>query len=471
MTDQDLAFAPIARQAELIRAGETSSRALVELYLERIGRLNPRLNAFRAVYGERALAEADQAQARLKGGDDRPLLGVPLAIKDNVDVAGDVTTHGTDAYGEPAREDAEIVRRVRAAGAVVIGRTMVPPLCALPVTESPTWGVTHNPWDPERSPGGSSGGSAAAVAAGLVGAAMGSDGGGSIRMPAAWCGLFGLKPQRGRVSTAPLPDHWHGMSSLGWVTRTVGDTALLLDVTSGAAEGDRDRPPAPDRPFAEAAAQPPDRLRVSYTLKHPPGTVVALDEDPRRAVLETADLLRSLGHDVSERDPDYGSEAWAATVRVLRGIADEARTLPRYERLDRRWKRVVALAGAIPDSLLERARAAEASALAMVDRYFADCDVLLTPVAPTAAVATGRWEGRGALWTLNGAGRLVAYTVPWNFTGQPAAAVPAGTTAGGLPLSVQLVGRPNDEATVLSLAAQLESERPWTDRRPPGFEE
>ncbi|HVE67685.1 MAG TPA: amidase [Solirubrobacteraceae bacterium] len=469
MPDDALAFAPIARQAELIRAGEVSSRELVDLYLERIERLNPRLNAWRAVYGERARAEADQAAARLKGGDERPLLGVPIAIKDNVDVAGDVTTHGTDAYGPPAREDAEIVRRVRAAGAVVIGRTMVPPLCALPVTESPAFGVTRNPWDQERSPGGSSGGSAAAVAAGLVGAAMGSDGGGSIRMPAAWCGLFGLKPQRGRVSTAPLPDHWHGMSSLGWITRTVGDTALLLDLTSGSTPVDRDRPPAPERPFAQAAAQPPGRLRVSYTLKHPPGTVVPLDEEARRAVLDTAQLLRSLGHDVAERDPDYGTEAWAATVRVLRGIAQEARTLPRYERLDRRWRRIVTLAEAIPDSVLERARAAEGSARATMECAFAHCDVLLTPSAPMPAVPTGRWEGRGAGWTIYGAGRLVAYTVPWNLTGQPAAALPAGATPGGLPLSVQLVGRPNDEATVLSLAAQVEAERPWAEHRPPGF--
>ena len=179
--DDALAFAPITRQAELIRGGEVAPRELVELYLRRISRLDPQLNAFRAVHDERALAEADQAAARLKAGDERPLLGVPLAIKDNVDVAGDVTTHGTSAYGEPAAEDCEVVRRVRAAGAIVLGRTNVPPLCALPVTESPTWGVTRNPWDLDRSPGGSSGGSAAAVAAGLVGAALGSDGGGSIR--------------------------------------------------------------------------------------------------------------------------------------------------------------------------------------------------------------------------------------------------------------------------------------------------
>ncbi|MDX6671326.1 MAG: amidase [Solirubrobacteraceae bacterium] len=467
MPDDALAFTPISRQAELIRAGEVGPRELVELYLERIERLNPALNAFRAVYRDRALAEADQAAARLKAGDDRPLLGVPVAIKDNLDVAGDVTTHGTNAYGEPAREDAEVVRRVRAAGAVVLGRTMVPPLCALPVTESPTFGVTRNPWDLDRSPGGSSGGSAAAVAAGLVGAALGSDGGGSIRMPAAWCGLFGLKPQRGRVSTAPHRDHWHGMSSIGWITRSVADTALLLDLTSGPAEGDADRPAPPERPFAESAAQEPGKLRIAYSFAIPPGVVARPTDEVRRGVLDTVELLRSLGHEVSEQDPGYGPEGWAASVRVLRGIADEARSLPRYDRLDRRWRRVTALGSAIPDSLLERARAAEEPARARVARLFARCDVLITPTAPDTPVPIGRWEGRGALWTINGAGRLIPYTAPWNFTGQPAAAVPAGLTDGGLPLSVQLISRPSDEGTILSLAAQLESERPWADRRPP----
>jgi amidase len=296
---------------------------------------------------------------------------------------------------------------------------------------------------------------------------MGSDGGGSIRMPAAWCGLFGLKPQRGRISLAPHADHWHGMSSLGWITRTVADTALLLDLTAGPAPGDADRTAAPEVPFSESAARAPGRLRISYTFQIPPGVLARPTEEVRRAVLDTVEVLRSLGHEVSERDPGYGPEGWAASVRVLRGIQEEARSLPRYERLDRRWRRVAALGSAIPDSLLARARAAEGPAIERMDRFFAECDVLLTPVSPELAVSTGRWEGRGALWTINGAGRLIPYTAPWNFTGQPAAAVPAGATAGGLPLSVQLVGRPGAEGTILSLAAQLESERPWVGRRPP----
>jgi amidase len=469
MDSASLAFTGVARQAELVRAGEVSPRELVELYLERIERLDPQLNAFRSVYRERALIEADQAAARLRGGEERVLLGVPVAIKDNTDVAGDVTTHGTNAYGEPASEDAEVVRRVRAAGAIVLGKTHVPPLCALPCTESPTWGITRNPWNLDRTPGGSSGGSGAAVAAGLVGAALGTDGAGSIRFPAAHNGLFGLKPQRGRLSLAPLADHWHGMTVAGWLTRGVGDAALLYDATMGNVERDRDRPPPPARPFSAAAAAAPERLRIAYSLRPMPGTVGAgPDSDSRRALMDTVDVLRSLGHDVHERDPDIPFEATShGLLRTLRGVADEARTLPHLERLDLRFRRLTRAAGLIPDGAVARARAGESAVVARVGRLFEDHEVLVAPVAPQPAFEVGRWEGRGMVWTLNGSARQISFTALWNQTGQPVAAVPAGWTADGIPLSVQLVGRANDEDTLLSLAAQLEAERPWADRRPP----
>ena len=205
MDAAELAFAGPLRQAELIRDGEISPRELVQVYLDRIERIDPELNAFRVVLAERALTEAKQA-ARRKATQERPLLGVPFAIKDNHDLTGEVTTHGTGAYDRtPAKEDAEIVRRLRAAGAIPIGKTLLPELAIWPFTESATWGVTRNPWDVDRTPAGSSGGSAAAVAAGLASFATASDGGGSIRLPAANCRLFGLKPQRGRVSLLPTP--------------------------------------------------------------------------------------------------------------------------------------------------------------------------------------------------------------------------------------------------------------------------
>src|SRR6185312_12312673 len=249
MDGSEIAFAGIARQAELIAAGELSSRELVELCLSRIEAAQPRLNAFRIVLAERALLEAGQADARRGAGGDRPLLGVPIAVKDDIDVAGEVTAFGSNAYGEPAPADAEVVRRLRAAGAVIIGKTNVPELCVWPFTETATFGATRNPWDLQRAPGGSSGGSAVAVAAGLVGAALGSDGAGSIRIPSAWCGLFGLKPQRGRVSLAPRPRAWNGLSVDGVLTRRVADTALFHDVASGATDVDEDRAPPPPVPF------------------------------------------------------------------------------------------------------------------------------------------------------------------------------------------------------------------------------
>ena len=215
IADQDVAFAGAARQAEMVRAGEVSPTELVQLSLDRIARLDPQLNAFRKVLAEKALLEAEQAEARLKAGEERPLLGVPIAIKNEVDVAGEVNTHGTDGFTEPAAADSEMVRRLREAGAIIVGLTLMPELGICGFTESATYGVTRNPWDLQRSPGGSSGGSAAAVASGMVPIASAGDGGGSIRLPAASAGLFGIKPQRGRISLAPDHELWNGLIVVG----------------------------------------------------------------------------------------------------------------------------------------------------------------------------------------------------------------------------------------------------------------
>ena len=466
MPDADVAFARVARQAEMVRTGEISPRELVRLYLERIERLDPKLNAFRTVRAEPALAEADEAERRRASGQDLPLLGVPLAVKDTQDVAGEVTTQGTAAVDQPAREDCEVVRRLRAAGAVVIGKTNLPELAFAMFTESPAWGITRNPWDPARVPGGSSGGSAAAVAAGLVPAATGSDGAGSIRIPAAYCSLFGLKPQRGRVPLDPLAEHWYGLTVNGYLTRGVLDTAILLDVTAGGGLAPR-RPPPPRRPFAESVRAAPGKLRVAVSAKAarelaPP----LLDERCRRALAETADLLRSLGHQVVPREPAYRGIGNQISPLYLRGIADDARALPHPGRLGSQIRQLARLGSLYPDAAVRRAKAQIPRHAARVNAIFDDCDVLLTPAMGEPPVPVGKWSSRPGLWTLAGMTRRTGYTPPWNYLGNPAAAVPAGLTTEGLPLSVQLVGRPDDEETLLMLAAQIEAERPWAGERP-----
>src|SRR5204862_5092496 len=211
---------------------------------------------------------------------------------------------GTNAHGPPAQADAEVVRRLREAGAVVIGKTNVPELTIWPFTESATFGVTRNPWNRQHAPGGSSGGSAAAVAAGLVGAALGSDGMGSIRIPAAWCGLFGLKPQRDRVPVAPKTRPWHGLSVNGVLTRNVADTALFLDCVCAPADAAQEGAPAPALEFSQAAQTAPARLRIAYSRRIPPGIVARLEGESAAALEEVVEVLRSLGHEVVERDPD-----------------------------------------------------------------------------------------------------------------------------------------------------------------------
>ena len=258
---RDLAFAGAAAQAKMLADGEVTAPELLETYLERIARLDSQLRCYRVVLSERARREAAAAQDRLDAGDRLPLLGVPVAIKDDVDVAGEVTACGSAGHRPAVTSDAAAVCRLRAAGAVIIGKTNVPELMMFPYTESLTFGATRNPWNPNRTPGGSSGGSAVAVAAGLAPLALGSDGGGSIRIPSSWCGLFGLKPQRDRVSLDPHDDAWHGLSVNGPIARSVVDAALFLDATTTV--------PAPEGEFVAAATRAPGKLRIALSTKVP----------------------------------------------------------------------------------------------------------------------------------------------------------------------------------------------------------
>ena len=468
MNGDEIAFAGAARQAEMVRVGEVSPKELVQLSLDRIARLDPELNSFRKVFAEKALLEAEQAEARIKAGEERPLLGVPVAIKDEADVVGEVNTHGTDGFTEPAKADCEMVRRLREAGAIVVGLTLLPEMAICGFSESATYGVTRNPWNPQRTPGGSSGGSGSAVAAGLVPIASAGDGAGSIRIPAASCGLFGLKPSRGRVSLAPNLEGWHGLAVEGCLSRSVIDTALWLDVVSGGSR-EPEAPPPPDRPFVEAAKTPPGKLKVAWSTKPPraaaPPTV---DDNAKGAVADAVTLLSGLGHDVSQRDPDWGNIGNNITARFLGGVADTVKEVPHPERLESRTRGFGRLGSILPRSLFEKAcnegRAADA---ARVNAIFDDFDVLVMPVMGGTALPIRRWEGKGALQTVLGMSRFYPYCVPWNHLGNPAMAVPAGFSPEGMPLSIQVVGRRGEEATLLSLASQIEAERPWADRRPP----
>ncbi len=467
MDGADVWFAGVAGQSELLRSGVMSSVGLVEGCLERIARLDGRWNAFRTVFADTAVAEARAADARRAGGEDAPLLGIPVAVKEDTDVAGWPTTVGTDAVTRVAGADAEVVARLRRAGAVIVGRTRAPELCLWPFTESPSGGVTRNPWDLAFSPGGSSGGAAAAVAGGLVAAAVGSDGGGSIRLPASSTGLFGLKPARGRVSLAPHSQVWTGLSVAGPITRTVLDAALMLDVLARPVPGDTDAAAAAVLSFADAARRDPVRLRIGVALRPWP---VGGRPDPavRRAVLATARVLAGAGHQVVMRELPWvdptamGSFAPRYGVSAARAVAD----VDQPERLAASTRAVAAL-GRVYCPVLPAAMRYSRRVERRVNRVFDDVDVLLSPVMPRTALRIGEWAGRSWLGMSLAAQRFVGYTALWNVTGNPAASVPAGWSDRGLPLAVQVIGRPDDEVTVLGVAGQVERARPWADVRPP----
>ena len=466
--DEELAYAGPGALAAKVRANEVHPRELVELFLRRIESLNPRLNAFRVVLAEEALAAAERL-AEKDLSDAGPLAGIPVAIKDDLPVAGQrlsFGSRGSDPAPQPA--DGEAIRRLRAAGAIPIGITNVPELMIFPWTASDANGITRNPWDPTRTTGGSSGGSAAAVAAGLVPAATGSDGGGSIRIPAACCGLVGMKPTRGRVSTQPLPESWLGLSVFGALARTVADSALMLDVMHGATAQDADQPPPPAGTFVEACGREPGRLRIAISRKLPAGMLTRVSSDQRQAWERTGRLLSELGHDVEERDPRYGLASLEFTQNFFRGVYEDFERLADPEQTERST-RGMAAAGRrlVPPRRRDALRARRPRTTERILELWRDHDVLVTPGLATTAIAAEGGYGRPAPMAFDKAARFTPFTPIFNLTGQPAVSLPAGFGTDGLPLSVQLVGRPGAEETLYSLAAQIESAQPWAVRRPP----
>ena len=456
----ELSQADTAETVRRTTAGDLTAAAAVEESLARIAALDSGLNAFSRVLADEARAEAAARDEHLAGGGaPGPLHGVPIAIKEEIDVAGTVTTFGGEANVTPAAADAEIVRRLREAGAVVVGKTTMPEFGAFPYTESASRGITRNPWDRSRTPGGSSGGTAVAVATGMVPVAIGGDGGGSIRIPSACCGLFGLKPQRGRVTTAPSPHLWWALGTAGPLTRSVRDSALVYDVIRGNVEGDLYRAGGTDS-FVEAAEREPGRLRIGWTTK-PVTRGVRPDPIHVRAVEDTARLLADLGHEVREVDPQYPDPTAAFVPQFFAGIRYEAERVEHHDRLERRTRQTCRMGSWVTPRVRDWALRETEKVSAKANRVFDEVDVLLTPAIAHRPPQVGRLDGVGTVGASLRAMPAIAYAALWNVAGNPAAAVPCGTAPDGLPVSVQLVGRTDDEATLFSLSAQVEKARPW----------
>ena len=460
MTDE-LAFAPALEQAARVRAGDVSPLELVDLYLERIERLDPDLNAYVTV-------DAEGARAAAPAPADGPFRGVPIPIKDLNETAGLRTTYSCKAFADhvPAT-DAGVVRRIRDAGFVIIGKTNTPEFGSIGMTESELNGDCRNPWERSRTPGGSSGGAAAAVAAGLAPVAHASDGGGSIRIPASCCNLFGLKPSRGRVSPAPYGSGSLGLGTSGPIARTVRDAAALLDVMAGYAPGDFYVAPEPERPFLAEADLAPGRLRVAVTTTPP--IDVPVDPACREAVRVAAELLAELGHDVVEATPDWRSDdAIDQFTRIwqigpaISGVEDLALLEPLNRMLAEQ-------ARATPSPEAAQAVVRLQALARRIVAFWEDVDVVLSPTLALPPVPIG-WT-----WADADGDPAVAFSKQWqwtpftaivNVTGQPAMSVPMHRTEDGLPIGVHVIGRPFAEATLLRLAAQLEDARPWADVRP-----
>ncbi|MET9049079.1 amidase [Streptomyces sp. NPDC004362] len=454
----------LADCARMLAAGEVTSRVLVERALARIEATQSSVNAFRLVRTEAALAEAQAADDELAAGVRRPLLGVPVAVKDDMDVAGEPTAFGCRGAFPPAAEDGEAVRRLRAAGAVIVGKTNTCELGQWPFTEGAAFGETRNPWNLGHTPGGSSGGSAAAVAAGLVPAALGSDGAGSVRIPAGWTHLVGIKPQRGRISTWPRPESFQGITVNGTLARTVADAALLLDAAGGNHDGDLHRPTVLD--VSAAVGRDPGRLRIALSLK-PPFTAVPARLDPRirDRVRALAERLAALGHVVEEAEPRYGQIGLAFVPRATAGIAERVRDVPSPHLLDRRTRDAARLGRLLGGAPLRVARRAEAALHRRVGALFTRYDVVLAPTTAAPPPRIGTLANMSGWNTDRAMIAACPYAWPWNVLGWPGVNVPAGFVD-GLPVGAQLLGPAHSEPLLVSLAAQLEADLRWYEHRP-----
>jgi amidase len=458
-------------QAAALRRGEIFPRELVEHYLSRIEGLNRDFGAFVTVTADRALDEAKQAERRLgSGGALSPLFGVPTAIKDLNLVAGVKTCFGSLAMTEfIAPIDDNVVTRIRGAGLISLGKTNTPEFGLTCYTEPDVAPPARTPFDPSRSAGGSSGGAAAAVSAGLVAVAQGTDGAGSIRIPASVCGLVGLKSSRGRVSAGPVMADISGFAVNGPIARTVADAAALLDVMAGPMPGDPySAPPLPEgETFLASTARAPGRLRIGFT-KEPVIAEAELDKECLDAFDAAASLIAELGHEVGEC-PRLFSGSLVPEFELIWAVGAASIPVPADKEGDlqpiTRWLRELGQKADAPRfvSALTNVQFAARQAVVAMSAF----DIVVTPTLAKRPALIGAFrDDDHPEHDFDAQKRFTPFTAPANLTGQPAISLPLHWSEGGLPIGVQLIGRPAGETVLLSLAAELEQARPWLDRVP-----
>jgi len=461
MNKVDLAFTPALEQAQLIRRGEVSPSELVEVYLERISRLNPQLGSYFTVTAEQAIADAKAKTEMLPSASELPpFFGVPISIKDLNPVAGVPCTYGNPALlNNISNYDDGVVTRIKQAGFILLGKTATSELGSTPYTEPTGFPPARNPWNLEYTPGGSSGGAAAAVAAGLCAIAQGSDGGGSIRGPAACCGLVGIKPSRGRVTHAPVGDRLSGIAINGPIARTVADAAALLDAMSGYVTGDPYWLSDPEPSFLAATQQKPGNLRIAYATSIPP--LGEADANCQQGVLQTVQLLQELGHTVEPKSIDFSGLVEPFQVVWQTSVASSGIPAEILQPLNRWLLARTGSAGEYLQAVYQMQVVAR-----QIVAFFDTVDVLVLPVYLHSPIRVGEWANLSPEETFQNIIRWISPCPAANATGQPAIALPIGFDELGLPISVQLVGRPAAETTLISLAAQLEAAKPWIQHRP-----
>lgn len=466
----ELAFKSLGELRELIASKSLSPVELVEYYLRRIEKFDEQINAFVSVVGDLALETALDAEKHLSAGDSRPLLGIPIPIKDLTETAGIKTTHSSRAFADyvPDR-DAAVVRRIKEAGAIVIGKTNASEFGTWPVTESDLNGPCRNPWKPELTAGGSSGGAAAAVAAGLAPAAQGSDGGGSIRIPASCCGIVGMKPSRGRISRGPyLGEFWAGFSTDGPLARSAADLALMLDVMRGHEPGDPYWAPDPTRPYVEEVNRDPGPLRIGVLDTAPTG--VPVDPQVLAGIRDALELLDSLGHAIEEARTDWvDADLSSHFIKVVQSSVAYYPGID-LDKIEAGNRALAEAAEATSSTTYVKAVVAMHEFTRRAVALWSDIDVLVTPTLALPPVPIGWMFEEDDVWMqLIRAGMFMPFTPLANITGQPAMSLPLARTEDSVPIGIQFVGPPAGEDVLLRLAGQVEAAAPWSNEIPPGY--